>query len=154
MTRHGSDAGKCSKEFSKASGSKKNTSYLLYRFTTEEEPEEDQRTARRHASKFCVAHSAHIKGLVRHHALPRRGGAAVTAGCPGAAGWLAWLPPLCGLLTDKLSPSGRCPGTVQRFFRGQTGDWRVSRYGCSNLLATDQLGERRGCACNSACELS
>lgn len=31
------------------------------------------------------------------------------------AGWLACPPPLCGLLTDKLSPSGRCPGTVQRF---------------------------------------
>lgn len=137
---------------------KKNTSYLLYRFTTEEEPEEDQRTARRHASKFCVAHSAHIKGLVRHHALPRRGGAAETAGCPGAAGWLGWL----GLASSAMRPvdrqavpiwplSGDSPAGFPRSDR-----WLEGQSLRMQQLASDMPAWANGgvCSCNSACELS
>lgn len=66
MTVHGSDAGVLKRVQQsiwerREKKQKKNTSYLLYRFTTEEEREEDQRTARCHASKFCVVHSTHIK---------------------------------------------------------------------------------------------
>lgn len=132
----------CSKEFSKASGSERNTSYLLYRFTTEEEREEDQRTARCHASKFCVVHCTHIMELERH--LRCRDKAALQNR------WLSRGRRLAGLPSSAMRPVDRqavpiwpLSGDSPAVFRGQTGDWGVSRYGCSNLQATYNLGERR-----------
>lgn len=146
----------CSKEFSKASGSEKNTSYLLYRFTTEEEREEDQRTARCHASKFCVVHSTHTKELVVPSPLPRQGGAAETAGCPGAAGWLAGL---LALLRYAACWQTSCPHLAA--VRGRSSGiprsdrWLEGQSARMQQLANNvQAGGTAVCARNGACELS
>lgn len=155
MTLHGSDAGSAQKSSAKHLGAKKTPATFC--IVSQQKRNQRRTSGLQGATQVSFASRIlHIsRGLCAIMRCRDEASLQKPLAVPGPpAGWLAWLPPLCGLLTDKLSPSGRCPGTVQRFFRGQTGDWRVSRYGCSNLLATYQLGERRGCACNNACELS
>lgn len=64
--------------------------------------------------------------------------------------WLSRGRRLAGLPSSAMRPVDRqavpiwpLSGDSPAVFRGQTGDWRVSRHGCSNLQATYKLGERR-----------
>lgn len=101
VTLHGSDAGSAQKSSAKHLGAKKTPATFCI---VSQQKRNQRRTSGLQGAtqvSFCVAHSAHIKGLVRHHALPRRGVAAETAGCPGAAGWLA------GLASSAMRPVDR-----------------------------------------------
>lgn len=113
---------------------KKASSYLLYRFITEEQ-REDQRTARCHASKFRVAHSAHMKGLVYDRDKAALQKPLAVTGPP--AGCLDGSPPTAMRPVDRqAAPIWPLSEDSSAVLRGQTGGWRVSRHGCSNLQAT------------------